>query len=53
MGLFKKKPDPVSERARALNDQIADLESQIKKLAAEESRPTPLSPAAPDRKSVV
>ena len=47
MGLFKKKPDPVSERARALNDQIAELESQIKKLAAEETRPTPLSPAAP------
>ena len=46
MGLFKKKPDPVSERARALNDQIADLESQIKKLAAEETRPTPLSPAS-------
>ena len=34
MGLFNKKPDPISERARALNDQIAALESQIKKLNA-------------------
>ncbi|MDB6026173.1 MAG: hypothetical protein JWM68_2396 [Verrucomicrobiales bacterium] len=32
MGLFKKKPDPISERARALNAEIAALESQIKKL---------------------
>ena len=32
MGLFKKKSDPISERARALNAEIAALESQIKKL---------------------
>jgi hypothetical protein len=32
MGLFKKKADPISERARALNAQIAALESKIKKL---------------------
>lgn len=33
MGLFKKKSDPISERARALNAEIAALESQIKKLS--------------------
>jgi hypothetical protein len=34
MGLFKKKPDPISERAKLLTGQIAALESEIKKLAA-------------------
>src|SRR6185295_15816304 len=38
MGLFKKKSDPISARARELNDKIADLEAQIKRLA---SRPAP------------
>lgn len=32
MGWFKKKPDPISDRARHLNDQIAALEAQIKQL---------------------
>jgi len=32
MAFFKKKPDPLSDRARALNEEIARLESQIKKL---------------------
>src|SRR5262249_24782817 len=32
MGLFKKKPDPISDRARTLHDQIAALEAQIKAL---------------------
>ena len=32
MGLFKKKADPISERSKALNAQIASLEAQIKKL---------------------
>jgi hypothetical protein len=32
MGWFKKKADPISDRARALNDQIASLEAQIKQL---------------------
>ena len=32
MALLKKKNDPISDRARALNDQIAALESEIKKL---------------------
>ncbi|MEO5803523.1 MAG: hypothetical protein ABIR24_08320 [Verrucomicrobiota bacterium] len=35
MGLFKKKADPISERAKALNAEIAALESQIKKLNSE------------------
>ena len=34
MGLFKKK-DPFSERARALNAEIAGLEAQIQKLGAQ------------------
>ncbi len=32
MGWFKKKADPISDRARALNEQIAALEAQIKHL---------------------
>jgi cell division protein FtsB len=32
MAFSKKKVDPISDRARALNDQIAALESEIKKL---------------------
>lgn len=32
MAWFKKKPDPLSDRARALNDEIAALEAQIKQL---------------------
>ena len=49
MGLFKKKPDPISERAKALNDQIAALESQIKKLnaAPEPSAPYGLMTGSP------
>ena len=32
MAWFRKNTDPVSERARVLNDEIAELESQIQKL---------------------
>jgi hypothetical protein len=32
MGLFQKKADPISDRARALNAEIAALESKIQKL---------------------
>ena len=32
MPWLKKKPDPISDRARTLNAEIAALESQIKKL---------------------
>ena len=57
MGWFKKKSDPISERARLLNNQIAALESEIKKLAAKPggegspaasvpSDPSPFSPPA-------
>ena len=34
MGLFRKKADPISERSKALQQEIAALESQIKKLNA-------------------
>jgi len=34
MGWFNKKPDPISDRARALNQQIAALEAQIEQLNA-------------------
>jgi hypothetical protein len=32
MGLLSKKNDPISDRARELNGEIADLEAEIKKL---------------------
>ena len=32
MALFKKKADPISDRAQALNAEIAALETQIKQL---------------------
>jgi hypothetical protein len=35
MGWFKKKTDPISERAKALNAEIAALETKIKKLSAQ------------------
>ena len=43
MGLFKKKEetDPISDRARALNEQIAALESEIKRLDAQLSQAPP------------
>jgi hypothetical protein len=46
MGWFKKKADPINDRARALNDQIAALESQIKQLNSklgqeEQEQPSP------------
>lgn len=37
MAWFKKKHDPISERARELKKQIADLEGQIRKLNARPS----------------
>lgn len=41
MGLFKKKPDPISERAKLLNGQIAALEAEIQKLAEQKVTPPP------------
>jgi cell division protein FtsB len=42
MASLKKKVDPISDRARTLNDQIAALESEIKKLDTQIQRaPTP------------
>ena len=38
MAWFRKKPDPISDRARALNDEIAKLESQIQQLDAQVQR---------------
>jgi len=38
MGPAKKKPDPISDRSRALNDQIAALEAEIKKLDSQIQR---------------
>ena len=38
MAWFRKKPDPISDRARALNDEIARLESQIQQLDAKLQR---------------
>ena len=49
MGLFKKKPDPISERAKLLTGQIAALESEIKKLAAKKNSGD-ASPASPSPK---
>lgn len=41
MGLFQKKNDPISEKARALTAQIEALESQIKQLSTEAASPQP------------
>jgi hypothetical protein len=41
MAWFKKKPDPLSDRARALNDEIASLEAQIKQLDSQVQQEPP------------
>jgi hypothetical protein len=41
MGLFRKKHDPISEKAQALNAQIETLQAEIKKLEEEASAPQP------------
>lgn len=53
MGLFKKKHDPIAERAEALNQQIAALEAQIQGLTTQQeqavsaSSPPHVTPLAP------
>ena len=37
--MAKKKPDPISDKARSLNDEIAALEAEIKKLDTQLHRP--------------
>ena len=42
MGLLNKKPDPISDKARSLEAEIAALEAEIKKLDTQLSRtPSP------------
>lgn len=41
MGLFQKKHDPISDKARALTAQIEALESQIKQLSTGAASPQP------------
>ncbi len=38
MGLFKKKADPISQRAKALNAEIAALEAKIQKLNSQPAK---------------
>ena len=56
MAWLRKKPDPISDRARALNDEIARLESQIKQLDAQlqrdQSQPRLRSTALPHGSTV-
>ena len=40
MGLLNKKPDPISDKARALTAEIAALEAEIKKLDSQVQRTT-------------
>jgi hypothetical protein len=51
MSWFKKKPDPISDRERALTEEIAALESQIRELGThverEQSQPRLRSTAVP------
>jgi len=52
MAWFKKKSDPISERARSLSEQIARLEAQIQALSTEHpgiARSTP-PPQTPSRR---
>ncbi len=49
MGFFKRKADPISDRARELNREISDLEEKIRKLnegaSTAKPAPAPLPPA--------
>ena len=56
MGFFQKKADPISDRSRALNAEIAALESQIKALNSKmqqgQSHPRLRSTALPHGQTV-
>lgn len=41
MAWFKKKPDPISDRARALNAEIAALEAEIQRLDSQRQQAPP------------
>ena len=47
MGWFKKKADPLADRARVLNAEIAALEAQIRELDTRLKEPPPPPPPAP------
>lgn len=47
MGLFKKKADPIHDRARALSAEIAAVEASIKKLQKNPAPPRAASPPGP------
>ena len=49
--MFKKKNDPISDRARALNEQIAALEAEIQKLAAKQNHQNSRAGAHPKLRS--
>ena len=49
MGWLKKKPDPLSERSRALSAEIAALESEIRKLDSQLQQPS--APSSPRLRS--
>src|SRR5712672_1165306 len=51
MGLFKKKSDPISERAKTLNQQIAALQAQIQRRSDVE--PEPETPPTPPQEKPV
>lgn len=49
MGLFKRKSDPIAERTRVLNAQIAELEERIKQLSAAPVAPVSVPVRPPNR----
>jgi hypothetical protein len=57
MPLFRKKVDPISERSKELNSQIAAIESQIKQLGSKiehsQSHPRVRSTAMPRGPTVI
>jgi hypothetical protein len=45
MAWFKKKPDPIAERAEDLDEKIAALEAEIRKLSEQEAEVTEVTEA--------